>query len=269
MIVEKIHQYLAGEGKSIEQSILDDIARMSSGSFSRQFGAREERGRSLRLSSIGRCPRQSAYSILGFPENGKSIDARARMVFAMGDLTELVVVGLAKAAGCVIESTGDKQSTVQINGVPGHPDGILIDSGKRYLLEVKSMSSFSFKDFERGVLDEGYRYQCNAYMTALDLNECVIVALNKDAGVLSEMTISKDPAIVRDIKFRINLIQNATKENLPVRPFAPDPKGFYPWPCLYCPFHQTCLPNAEKVVVSNRYKLKEKPNVTTPKTQTN
>lgn len=258
MIVDKVNEFLNAEGKKIDELLLVEIASLSRWAFAKQFGEREDKPGMLRLSSIGKCSRQQAYKVLNFEENGKTIDARARMVFFMGDLTELAIVGLAKAAGCDIFSTGDQQAIVEIEGVPGHPDGLLRDSGKTLLLEVKSMSSFSFKDFERGVIDDGYRYQCNAYMEALKLEKCVIVALNKDAGVLAEQIISKDETIVSDIYKRIALLKNVTKDSLPPRPYAPNDKGFYPWNCLYCAFHQTCLPNAEKVLVSNKYKLKEK-----------
>ncbi len=266
MIINRINEYLAAEGQAIDEAILADVANLSRWSFAKQFGEREDRPGTLRLSAIGKCIRQQAYKILQFPENGKEIDPRARMVFAMGDLTELVVVALAKAAGCEIKSTGAAQLIVSIEGVEGHPDGILRDSGTDYLLEVKSMSSFSFKDFERGVIDEGYRYQCNAYMEALGLDKCVIIALNKDAGVLAEQVISKDIAIVDQIRNRIHTLKSITPEALPPRPYQPDAKGFYPWQCLYCAYWVTCHPTAEKVLVSNRYKLKEMKEHATPST---
>jgi hypothetical protein len=257
VIVDRINSYLAAEGQKIDEAILTDVANLSRWSFAKQFGEREDRPETLRLSAIGKCLRQQAYKVLQFPENGKEIDPRARMVFAMGDLTELVVVGLAKAAGCEITGTGAMQLSVEIDGVLGHPDGLLKDANKVYLLEIKSMSSFSFKDFERGVIDEGYRYQCNAYMHALGVTQCVIVGLNKDAGVLAEQVINLDPGIVVDIKKRIMTLKAADKDSLPHRPYHPDAKGFYPWQCLYCAYWVTCHPTAEKVLVSQRYKLKE------------
>lgn len=260
MIVDKVNAYLNSVGQAVPEAILNEVGELAKWSFKRQFGEREETEAKLRLSAVGRCVRQQAYKLLGFEESGKSIDARARMVFFQGDLAEMAIVLLAKAAGIKITRSGKDQATVALDGIEGHPDGILEDN----LLEVKSMSSFSFKDFERGVLDEGYRYQINAYMEALGLSKAIVVALNKDAGVLAEMQVSKDPAIVRDIKMRINMIRGATKESLPPRPFAPNDKGFYPWNCLYCAFHQTCLPTAEKVLVSNKYKLKEKSPLATP-----
>lgn len=259
MVVDRINSYLSSTGATVNEAILSDVANMARWAFAKQFGKREEQARTLRLSSIGRCVRQQAYKLLNFEENGKEIDARARMVFFMGDLTELSVVALAKAAGCDISATGDKQQSVNIEGIVGHPDGLLHDSGKTYLLEVKSMSSFSFKEFERGTIDDGYRYQCNAYMEALKLDTCVIVALNKDAGVLAEQTISKDLVIVGDISERIAFLKACTPASLPPRPYHSDDRGFLPWQCLYCPFWGTCWPDAQKILVSNRYKLSLQP----------
>lgn len=258
MIVEKINAYLNSDGKTIDEAILNDVANLSRWSFKRQFGEREDKSETIRLSSIGKCLRQQAYKTLGFEQAGKVIDARAKTVFFLGDLVELAIVGLAKAAGCEVMLTGDKQAEVEIQGVKGHPDGVLRDSGKDYLLEVKSMSSYSFEDFERGVIDDGYRYQCNAYMASLNLTKCVIVALNKDAGVLAEQMINLDLTIVKDIYSRIEVLKNASATDLPERPYQPNAKGFYPWQCRYCAFYQTCLPNSELVLVGKAYKLKEK-----------
>ena len=259
MLIDKINAYLSGEGKTIDEAILTDVGNLSKWAFGRQFGERQERKNTLRLSSIGKCLRQQAYTLLGFEENGKEIDARARMVFAMGDLTELVVVGLIKTVGIKLEFVGMYQATVYIEGIEGHPDGIVAIDGSKYLLEVKSMSSFSFKAFEQGELDSGYKYQINAYMEALGLKKAIVVALNKDAGVLGEMVVSLDPAIVEDIKNRIITLKDASIDKLPERPYAPNEKGWLPFNCLYCAFHRVCMPNAQKILVSGKYKLALQP----------
>lgn len=257
MIVDKINAFLSSDGQAVDDVIVNEVGLLSRIAFLRQFLKRDDQPGTLRLSSIGKCMRQQAYSALGFPVNGKQIDSRARMVFFMGDLTEIAIIQLAKAAGCVIARVGQDQMVVEIDGIQGHPDGIF-KNGKDYLLEAKSMSSYSFKEFQRGVIDDGYRFQVNAYMHALGLTEAIIVALNKDAGVLAEMVILKDLSITEDILSRIKLLKVATKESLPERGHSANEKGFYPWNCLYCSFHGTCLPNAEKVLVKDAYKLKEK-----------
>lgn len=253
MIVDKINAFLNDEGKAINEAILTEVAQLARYSFDRQFGKRDKHAKTLRLSSIGKCVRQQAYNILGFEENGKEIDARAKMVFFQGDLTELAIVILAKAAGCNLSKTGLEQMTIKIEGIEGHPDGII---NKDTLLEVKSMSSYSFENFQNQQIDESYHYQCNGYMHALGLEQTCIVGLNKDAGVLHEWIIKKDQTIVDDIIRRIGSLRTVTPDTLPDRPYEPNAKGFLPWQCLYCGFWKTCWPQATRVLVSNRYKLK-------------
>lgn len=259
MLVDKINAYLSGAGKTLEESFLTEFGDLAKWAVARQFGERQERNGDLRLSSIGRCPRQNAYKLLGFEESGKEIDARAKMLFLLGDLTELAVLGAARAAGCDVTAYGSNQATVEIDGVKGHPDALYEVSGSKYLVEVKSMSSFSFKDFEKGNIDNGYRYQINSYLHALGLTKCIVIALNKDAGVLAEMIVEVDAKIVEDIKQRIKDIRSATKEDLPYRPYAPDEKGFLPWQCLYSPYWKICWPQAQKILVSGKYKLAIQP----------
>lgn len=263
MIVNRINDYLSGPGAKVPPLIAIAVGNLAEHSFNRQFGETQEKQKTIRLSSIGRCIRQQAYNVLGVEENGKQIDSRARMIFFAGDMAEIAIVQVAKLAGCDIIDCGADQKTIVLDGIEGHPDGIYNDyphSNLSYLLEVKSMSSFSFKDFERGILQEGYQYQINAYMEALGLSQAIVVALNKDAGVLAEMIVSKDAAVVSDIKKRISFLKNVKADKLPERPFGPNEKGHLPWNCLYCGHWKTCWPKAEKILVSNKYKLSVKEN---------
>lgn len=264
MIINKIQAYLDSNGHEIPEAILEEVSLLARWSFERQFGIKKEFDRKLRLSSIGKCQRQQAYNILGYENNGKEIDARAKTVFFQGDMAEMAIVQLAKVAGCNLIDCGKEQKTVSLYGVPGHPDGIFINEfNQKFLLEVKSMSSFSFADFTRGEINEDYLYQINAYLEAMDLEECVMVGLNKDAGVLHEHLVKRNPAIVQKIKNNIKLLSFPSKDHLPEQGFSPDEKGFLPWNCLYCSFYKTCRPNAELVLIKNKYKLQEKENATT------
>ena len=270
MIVDRINQYLSTEGKEVSQAILEEVSQLAAASFAGKFGKRESfEQKNPWMSSIGKCMRQQAYKLLKFPEDGKTIDSRALMVFFMGDMAEIAIIQLAKTAGCEITADGKAQERIEYCGVTGRADGVLWEKEAAYLVEAKSMSSFSFKEFERGIIDEAYRYQINAGMAALKLSAAVVVGLNKDAGVLAEKTFTRDEAIVKNIEGRAAVLKTVTKETLPERGYTPNEKtGFYPWQCLYCAYHRICLPEAEKVVVSGKYKLKmkkETPNVpTTP-----
>jgi hypothetical protein len=257
MIVDKINAYLTRNGNTpVPETLLQELSILMQNAFKRQFGPKNEKKPGLRLSSIGQCVRKQAYSLLGFEENGKSIDSRAKMVFFQGDLAECSIIALARQAGLKIRNFGLEQTAVFLSGVEGHPDGILELDGEEILVECKSMSSYSFKEFEKGILEEAYELQIQAYLAALGLSRACVVALNKDAGVLAEQTHRIDHEKGLDILNRIKTLRASTKENLPARPYAPDEKGHLPWQCLYCAYWQTCWPEAQQVLVSNRYKLK-------------
>lgn len=254
MVVDKINKMLTETNHpELSPELLKSIGEQSSYVFDRQFGLREEREAGLYLSSIGKCTRQQAYNLLGFEKKGKEIDSRARIVFYMGDIVELAVINLAKMAGCKIER---EQIELEIAGVKGHPDGIITEDGVKRLLEVKSMSSYSFESFENGEIDDSYVYQFTAYCMALGLTQCVYVAMNKDSGVLGERIFTIKEETVVDIKNRINILKAATKENLPDRPYQPNEKGLLPWQCRYCAHYQTCWPNSELILAGKSYKLK-------------
>ena len=265
MIVDKVNKYLSSNNLISDESISYEVARLSSWVFKRQFmGSKEDDGQGkIYLSGAGKCARQLAYAYHGIEKKGKEMDSRSKIVFFQGDLTELMIVSIAKLAGCNIIATGLNQGVVKfpVNGreVEGHPDGLLLESGEILLVELKSMSSYGFKDFQGGVIDENYLAQVNCYMEALDIRRCVFIGLNKDSGVLHEMVLTKDEAIVKNCRENLLSVLNSTKEKLPKPKFKANEKtGFLPWQCRYCSHFGICKPNAKLVLVGNAYKLCEK-----------
>ena len=262
MIVDKINTYLTSDPKSVDEIKLE-AGRIAEVMFERQFMKEGGRGKYIGLSSCGRCARQSAYTLLGFEHKGKEKDARSKVVFYQGDLTEQMVYLLAKLAGCDIRHGGLNQMKVSLHigdkEVNGHPDGILKTQNEGdFLVEIKSMSSYGFDDFQKGEIDSAYVAQINSYLDALGLTKCVMVALNKDAGVLAERIIDFDPEIVKKAKETLSAVLGATIDDLPKRWYEPGKEGILPWNCLYCSFWGHCWPTAEKVLVKRSYKLKVK-----------
>lgn len=264
MIVDRINAYISAEPKPNDE-LEKEVGEMASYAFKRQFLERKGKDGNLRLSSAGKCARSQAYDFHGFTPEGKEIDSRGRMVFWMGDMVELTVVALAKLSGVEILFTGKDQLSVGFpigdQVIEGHPDGIVMHEGKKYLLEVKSMTSYGFSEFERGVVNETYLCQINSYMETLGLDACVFVVINKESGVLAERIIPKDSKRVEFVRENLGSVLKSTKDNLPKRAYEPNEKGFYPWQCAYCGHFKTCLVNeglAERVVVAKAYKLKAK-----------
>lgn len=271
MIVDAICKYLSAEGKTINEHYAQELGKLAEWSFKRQFCTDDEpvsKGK-LRLSAAGKCPRSLSYAYHGFERKGKEKDSRSCVVFFQGDMVEAMVVQLARLSGCALLGVGTNQIGVRldINGisVPGHPDGFVLvsnDAGASIgLLEVKSMSSYSYERFEKGEIDEGYQAQIQMYLKTSGCNWCVLVAVNKDSGVMNERKIDYDPELASKTEDNLRKVLLSTPESLPDAPSTHDcdEKGVYPWMCLYCSFWGVCRPTAQKVLVGRSYKLKETP----------
>lgn len=252
MIVDKINNYLSSEGKSIKDVFLDEFTRDCRGFMNKALSDRL--APRIRVSNVGDCVRKLWYIHHGYPIAGKEIDARGSMVFLYGDITEALVTTLARLAGVNLGFVGKNQLEVDFNGLKGHPDGLLIDEKVR-LFECKSMTDYSFNDFEKGIIDIKYLVQVHSYMHALGLDECVFVALNKVSGVLNERILKKDMTYVS--KGKMNKLV-AESENIPEPEFSVGKNRFYPWQCCYCSHWKHCRPNAELVLVGKANKLREK-----------
>jgi hypothetical protein len=267
VIVDKINTYLTESGKTIQEHYAQELGKLAEWSFKRQFCIDDEpavKGK-LRLSAAGKCPRQLAYAFHGFERKGKEKDSRSCVVFFQGDMVEAMVVQLAKLSGCTLLGTGLNQVNVSlgINGtsIPGHPDGFIIHEQEILLFECKSMSSFSYSRLEQGELDSGYIAQMESYMETVSksVTRAVIVAVNKDSGVMNERIIDRVDGLISEIKVNLRTVLRSTPELLPDAPRTHDcdSKGYFPWQCLYCSFWGHCRPNAQKVLVGKSYKLKE------------
>lgn len=266
MIVDKINKYLTSSGKKTDEIIKEEFGRIASHIFERQVmqDDRENLG-TISLSQAGDCARKLGYQVNKHLKKGKIVDSRAKMVFLIGDITEMAVIGLMRLAGLEVRAVGTGQEKVAISGlfgeIEGHPDGFVNTGNEEFLLEIKSMSSYAFEAFEKGILDEKYVAQINAYMEATGKSDCWVVALNKDAGVLAERRYERDQAVIDQIKARFARVMDSKLENakLPPREHEPTEGGMWPWQCAYCPYHVTCLIEpglANKVVVGKSYKLK-------------
>lgn len=262
MILEAIESYIespSGDGE-IHFKNFKELAEYS---FKRQFTEREKSDNAFRLSNSGHCARKLAYKQLKFPLNGKEMDARSHFVFWYGDILEACVLTLAQLAGLNICYTGREQKTVTLdcgNGlkIDGHPDGFWGD----YLVEIKSMTSYGFREFQERKISEEYLCQANANMEASGLDKMIMIAINKESGVLCEQVLTKNSEYVEMAKATFRELKGATTDKLPERKYKPT-NGLWPWQCGYCAYWKTCLEGkAEQIVIKGKYKLKELKEVT-------
>jgi hypothetical protein len=279
MIVDKIFWYLNHSEKTLDKALSYEVGQTAQWDFERQFMSEEiDKTGTIWLSSCGKCPRQLAYSYHGFEKNGKEQDGRAKLTFFAGNIAEIAVTCIGKKAckeaksGSLVAIGKDQlELYLPIEGtvLRGHPDGLYFEN-EFYLVECKSMTSWAFDEFEKGIIDESYLSQVNIYMGIANLKKCIFIAYNKLSNVLSERIVDFDQSIYDEAIKTLTSVLKSSKESLPMPKYTLNEDRFYPWNCLYCAYWKLCHPNAELVLVKKAYKLKEKEelcNSTIPTTQ--
>lgn len=220
----------------------------------------EERGKpTLRMSNLGsRCERKLWYTV-NHPEWAENLSAEAQIKFLFGDILEELLLFLAQQAGHTVEGT---QTTVELNGVLGHRDGII--DGR--LIDVKSASSQSFKKFkENRVSGEddafGYQDQLNGYFQAskadpalTDHDHISFLAIDKQFGHIVLDTYKPHN---KDLGAKIDHLRNVVSMLVPpARSFGSvadgasgnEKLGTY---CSYCEFKSHCWPSLRTFIYSN------------------
>ena len=212
---------------------------------------RERTDNYLRLSNLGKpCRRQLWYSI-NCPELGEKLSGPTRIKFLIGDITEAVILFLARLYGHTVTR---EQETVTLNGVEGHIDGF-IDG---HLVDVKSASPYSFNKFKEGLVPEndafGYITQIGTYGEATEQKQASFLAVNKVLGHLALDT--HDLPEVDYAKLTEDVRQELASNEPPARGFEDEPDGLsgnrkLGIACSYCAFKDTCWPGLKTFGYAN------------------
>lgn len=213
----------------------------------------------LRMSSIGKPERQLWYTLkLESKKYRKKFKPDQLLKFLYGHILEAIILFLAREAGHTVEF---EQSEVDVAGVKGHIDAV-IDG---VLTDVKSASRFAYPKFSEGKLLEdgqdpfGYIAQLSGYTQALGKKHGAFLAINKDTGQLTLLTIPKHKMINAEEKVE-RLKTQLEKDTPPPKCFESEPQnlkqmtrrdGSIDWSkdngnrvlhqtCNYCPFKTLC-----------------------------
>ncbi len=217
--------------------------------------ASEEAGNPIRLSNSGKCARQLAYKMHGFPTS--PLPSRTKLNFAYGHRVEDLLVEYCEKYGNI--SVNDRQLEVKLlilgKEILGHIDGTAMlktansesEFYKKRLLEFKSYSAIGFNLTESVGIDYGYLCQANIYMYLLGLDECLFVYLNKNIGDIGEKLIKYDASLTEEIKQRWVKVLSSSPSLLPDREHEPTKKGCLVWQCSYCNCKDNCWKTTMKI----------------------
>lgn len=267
-LVADIHQLLGG-GYSREEFTMDsktakDIVSMSKRVLVHTLDMLDHSPKPprlitdpIRMSEIGTpCMKKLHYKWYnpekGHPPYAEPPHPTLPIKFTFGDYMEELVLFLASMAGHEVRDHQKEVSIVTRNGnkAVGHidatVDGVVVD--------VKSAADVSFHKYKREGLTEqndtfGYRWQIDAYATALGTTKRAFIFINKHDGEILIIDRSDEPLL--DVVPRIDAIAAGPHNALDD---VEDPKGLgtkLGVVCSYCEFKHDCK-HPEGYIISGR-----------------
>ena len=238
-------------------------------------------GNANRASAASRCVRSNWYRNNKYKE--EELSPRAILVFAFGDLTEMLadwlisfahgpdkyyrklLFGEGKRGSAVIQNGAlelvqwtQLEWTTWIDGlaIPGHPDGIgQREDGTWELIEVKSSATRGFMRAQMsGVGDyihQAYTLMASEEAKQLGIREVNFFYLNKDTQAWDVFPYVWDETTWEKVQNNFRL---ANQKEIPDKPYQPEAETFrkkptgkmkLPWNCGYCGYNKECWPEAK------------------------
>ena len=163
-LVEDIYNKLSALGKGEHLDIDEETIEQFGESMKEilyTWSHPSPRGKpTLRMSNIGRQPRQLWYDMKSTDENQETISPSTFIKFLYGHLLEEIVLFLVKLSGHTVTN---EQKEITVSGIKGHMDCVI--DGE--VVDIKTASGFAFKKFREGTLAEddafGYMAQLAGY----------------------------------------------------------------------------------------------------------
>jgi hypothetical protein len=257
-IVEDIYRVIEGKGgwdATVTEFLSTSIASVAEARFSQEQVPRNY----LSLSGLGSpCDRKLWYKI-NLSEKSEPLKAEALGTFFYGDLLEVLVLSLAKAAGHTVEGMQDR---VNVFGISGSRDAV-IDG---VTVDVKSASKYGFEKFRNHNLREddpfGYISQLSSYVYAgktdplvKNKTEGAFLVVQKDRFKLcldrydfTEEIANKEEEVARVKKLVAGPIP---EERIPPVPQSKTSENtVLSTTCGYCDFRKVCWPEARTFLYS-------------------
>lgn len=259
-LVSDIYEVVQGNGGwdgAVSEFFSEGIIELAE----RRFMGKEEERSGLSLSQMGNPDRKLWYKI-NLPSSGEPLGAETLGTFFYGDLLEILILALAKAAGHDVRGL---QTRVEVEGIPGSLDAI-IDG---WLVDVKSASSYGFQKFASNGLREddpfGYISQLSSYLYSQQDNP-EVVQKHKAAFLVVKKDRFKLCLDVYDFteELKNKPAELAHKKQMvsgpiPERCYSPEPDGKsgnlkLGVGCSYCDYRKICWPEARTFAYSTGYR---------------
>lgn len=258
-LVHDIEEVIRGKG-GWDNTVNEYFTKTMGEAATRRLSSeKEEHKPSLRMSNIGTPCKRKLWYHLNSKEEPEELAASTKMNFFFGDMIENLLLSLAKAAGHTVEG---EQDEVTAYGIVGHRDAV-IDG---VVVDVKSASTRGFDKFKYNQLrvDDpfGYIQQLTGYVHAAK-DDPLVKDKKGGAFLVMDKQFGHICLDYYDLSPELSLLEKHINEckvfaSLPIPPhrgFEPVPEGKsgnmkLPPGCTYCPYKETCWPDARKFLYS-------------------
>lgn len=237
------------------KNIIDPVLEMKAGSIKRwPCHTNRASGIGYAVPMLDGCLRRGVYERTHWQDR-EMHDVRVQLIFDEGNNQERqVLIDLAAAGVSIIEQ--QSAWTWEPYQLSGHIDGVYVEDGVSYPVEIKSMSPHifntvkSFDDFKKKPWTRAYMAQITLYMLSKNIDKGIFILKNKSTGELRQITVDLDYDLGEAC------ISTAEQINEHVK------NGTFPdriddrQKCKECPFKLVCLP---EISFGEELKIKDDP----------
>jgi len=184
-----------------------------------------------RVTDVAKCLRALYYLFKGIRPARPT--GRALYVFDDGHMHHESVKKMLRRAGFVIQDE-EKEFFNEERNLKGKIDGVILHDGKKYLLEIKSVSHFEFARL--GWIDEKTYLQVQLYLWLTGLQEGVVIYKNKNTAHLKDFVVTYDSRKAEEGLKKFKALQ----EHLEGDVCPPVVLDLEAWECSYCGWGERC-----------------------------
>jgi len=194
---------------------------------------KKARNGKLYVSEVGKCPCQIYFEFKGYgPEKRKPETQRA---FENGDKFHQRMMAALYACPD-IEVVASEIDIPPNDLVGGRVDAIVSIENRNYVLELKSIGSYGFKQLDEP--RQEHVHQLQLYLHFFKIPKGILLYENKDNHQLKECVVAYNEELAKSLIAKLQRITDYIRaDNPPLKPkFSKDQR----WRCGYCGFKAKC-----------------------------
>lgn len=184
------------------------------------------------ISDAGKCSRAVFFKFKNVPK--KEMEAHILRLFDHGDsIHKLIMKPLLSTRDVHVVASEVNIAPQEI--ISGRADAIISDGKQLYVLDIKSMNSFVFKNLAEP--KEENVSQLQLYLHYFKIPKGILLYVNKDNQQLKEFIVSYNKPQVEKLLNTLTCLKKQIDSNI-----IPSRISDYPsdWQCRYCQFREIC-----------------------------